>query len=123
MNSENFVYWLQGLFEMSDTKTLNETQVQIIKEHLHLVFNGVTPTKIESQPFVKHITVQGSPPLDVKTASLELKQPLISDSIKKLLEELDKAKSSTGGVIGQDAPLSSKTYEPLVGSGRGLVIC
>jgi hypothetical protein len=38
MESKNFVYWLQGLFELSDSKTLNEDQVTKIKNHLKLVF-------------------------------------------------------------------------------------
>lgn len=38
MKSESFVYWLQGFFEISESKELNEKQVQIIKNHLNLVF-------------------------------------------------------------------------------------
>jgi hypothetical protein len=39
MTSRDFCYWLQGLFEMTDTKTLSEQQVQIIKNHLNMVFH------------------------------------------------------------------------------------
>lgn len=45
MESINFTYWLQGFFEISDSKTLNEKQVQIIKDHLDLVFTKVTPDR------------------------------------------------------------------------------
>lgn len=38
MDSKSFCYWLQGLFELSDSKTLNEKQVETIKNHLKLVF-------------------------------------------------------------------------------------
>jgi hypothetical protein len=38
MTSKDFVYWFQGFFELSDTKTLDEKQVQTIKNHLKLVF-------------------------------------------------------------------------------------
>lgn len=38
MKSTEFCYWLQGLFELGDTKTLNEKQTQMIKNHLKLVF-------------------------------------------------------------------------------------
>lgn len=38
MKSVEFCYWLQGLFEISDIKELNEKQVNIIKKHLNLVF-------------------------------------------------------------------------------------
>ena len=48
MTPENFTYWIQGFFEISDAKKLDETQVQIIKDHLDLVFNKVTPDRSES---------------------------------------------------------------------------
>lgn len=38
MDSKSFCYWLQGLFELTETKTLNEKQVESIKNHLKLVF-------------------------------------------------------------------------------------
>jgi len=38
MNSIDFCYWLQGHFEISETTELNEKQVEIIKNHLNLVF-------------------------------------------------------------------------------------
>jgi hypothetical protein len=40
MTSQEFAYWLQGFFEISgdNVKTLDETQVLIIKNHLNLVF-------------------------------------------------------------------------------------
>ena len=45
MNSTEFTYWLQGFFEISDAKKLDEKQVQVIKDHLNLVFNKVTPNR------------------------------------------------------------------------------
>lgn len=42
MNTQDFAYWLQGFFEISGAKNLNEKEVAIIKEHLDLVFNKVT---------------------------------------------------------------------------------
>lgn len=38
MTSRDFVYWLQGCFEIADLKTLNEEQTQMIKNHLNMVF-------------------------------------------------------------------------------------
>ena len=38
MKSEQFVFWLQGFFELSDSKVLSEKQVEVIKNHLKLVF-------------------------------------------------------------------------------------
>lgn len=43
MNFENFAYWLQGFFEMTDSKNLSPNQVLMIKEHLKLVFEKKTP--------------------------------------------------------------------------------
>lgn len=46
MTPENFCYWLRGLAELSDQKTLNEEQFNTLKRHLELVFDNVT--KVES---------------------------------------------------------------------------
>jgi len=43
MTPEQFVYWLQGFFEIQESTTLSRKQVQIINDHLQLVFNKVTP--------------------------------------------------------------------------------
>ena len=45
MSPEQFTYWLKGFFEISDTNNLSEKQVQIIRDHLDLVFNKVTPDR------------------------------------------------------------------------------
>lgn len=51
MTPQEFAYWLQGLFEIADPKTLDEKQTAIIKEHLQLVFKKVTcPAKPAAQP-------------------------------------------------------------------------
>lgn len=38
MKSNEFCYWLQGLFELGDVKQLDEKQTKLIKQHLALVF-------------------------------------------------------------------------------------
>jgi hypothetical protein len=43
MTPENFIYWLQGMLDISETKELNEKQVQIIKDHIALVLKKETP--------------------------------------------------------------------------------
>ena len=45
MEAENFAFWLKGYFELQDTNKLSPKQVQIIKDHLDLVFNKVTPQR------------------------------------------------------------------------------
>lgn len=50
MTPENFCYWLQGYFEISNFDSLDESlailnadQVKEIRNHLNLVLNKVTP--------------------------------------------------------------------------------
>lgn len=38
MQSRDFVYWLQGYFEISNNNVLLEDQVKVIKNHLAMVF-------------------------------------------------------------------------------------
>jgi hypothetical protein len=45
MSPESFTYWLQGYFEISDSNNLSPQQVQIIRDHLALVFEKVTPDR------------------------------------------------------------------------------
>ena len=42
-NERDFCYWLQGFFELTNNNELSEQQIQMIKNHLALVFNKVTP--------------------------------------------------------------------------------
>ena len=37
MTSENFAYWLQGMFELADPTALNARTVTLIKRHLDMV--------------------------------------------------------------------------------------
>ena len=66
MTPENFVYWLQGFIETAEPKTLSAKQLQIIKDHLDLVFDKQTPCYITpsdesiqrfcaTQPYYKHV--------------------------------------------------------------------
>jgi ABC-type histidine transport system ATPase subunit len=60
VNPESFCYWLQGFLEMSpDLKTLDEKQLQMLREHLQLVFLKMTGATQHSvmTPFV-------TPPFD-----------------------------------------------------------
>ena len=38
MTSRDFAFWLQGYFEISEEKTLNQRELEIVKKHLNLVF-------------------------------------------------------------------------------------
>jgi hypothetical protein len=60
MNERDFVYWLQGFFELTDTDKLSEAQVKMIKAHLALVLERktaeLTPAEVE-QRFVDGLKV------------------------------------------------------------------
>lgn len=49
MNAQEFCYWLQGFFEITEASSnrapdgFTEGQARMIREHLALVFNKVTP--------------------------------------------------------------------------------
>ena len=43
INSESFCYWLQGALEIMNPETLDKKQLQIVKDHLALVFKKITP--------------------------------------------------------------------------------
>lgn len=50
MTEREFCYWLQGLFEVADPKSLDERQTAMIRDHLKLVFTKVTPVRPMGQP-------------------------------------------------------------------------
>lgn len=45
MDPINFVYWLQGYFELAPPDCLTPEQVKVIQDHLNLVLHKVTPGK------------------------------------------------------------------------------
>lgn len=58
---EQFCYWFKGFLEVADPEKLNAKQLQIVKDHLDLVFNKVTPnysniSKITYAPGVRDFT-------------------------------------------------------------------
>lgn len=51
MTPENFVYWLQGFFEIDqNVKQLSVYQTKIIKDHLALVLKKETPIRFPDLP-------------------------------------------------------------------------
>jgi hypothetical protein len=49
LTPENFVYWLNGYFELGG-QDLTEQHIAVIKDHISLVLNKTTPTSF----FPKH---------------------------------------------------------------------
>lgn len=45
MTPNEFIYWLHGYFEIENPKSIDERKTQIIKDHLALLFNKVTPDR------------------------------------------------------------------------------
>lgn len=51
MTPENFIYWLQGFMEIADPKSMDEKQIQVIKDHISLVLKKETPQRSPSPLF------------------------------------------------------------------------
>lgn len=51
MNYDQFTYWLQGFVEINNGQYPSPAQWQIIKDHLKLCFNKVTPTYPQLDPY------------------------------------------------------------------------
>lgn len=50
MTEQQFCYWLQGFVEIMNGQQPNQTQWQVIQDHLKLVFTKVTPDRYTTQP-------------------------------------------------------------------------
>jgi len=55
MTPQDFAYWLQGFFELSDTENLSPSQISAIREHLALVFDKKTPDNAKMKEYVEEI--------------------------------------------------------------------
>lgn len=64
MNERDFYYWLQGYFELSGSKTLDEEQVKMVKEHMALVATKVTKTVRTEEQATKKEQKTDLPPID-----------------------------------------------------------
>lgn len=45
MTPEQFIYWLQGFMEVADPKSMDEKQLQVVKDHIALVLKKETPNR------------------------------------------------------------------------------
>jgi hypothetical protein len=84
VDSVQFTYLFKGFFELSENTTLSEKQVIIIKDHLDLVFNKVTPDR--------------SKEIQIKEDS----KP--SDCIERMLEDIKKYKDQHSYIDGNSLP-------------------
>jgi len=47
MTPETFAFWLQGFVELQESDNISEKQWLVIKDHLKLVFEKVTPERLD----------------------------------------------------------------------------
>lgn len=52
MTEKDFVYWLQGFVELTETDSISDKQWLVIKDHLKLVFDKKTPDRSTVLPTV-----------------------------------------------------------------------
>jgi hypothetical protein len=57
MTEKEFVIWLHGFLEISGATSLDEKQLQVIKDHLNTFFTKVTPNR-EKKKDDDHVTKQ-----------------------------------------------------------------
>lgn len=62
MTSRDFVYFLQGMFELTDVKKLDEKQTELIKRHLALVFKHEIDPSMGNNKHQKELNDIHSPP-------------------------------------------------------------
>lgn len=86
MTSREFCYWLQGLFELSETKSLDEKQTELIRRHLNMVFaHEIDPSAGTPEHQAKLSALHdGLGKLDTKVAEIA-KRPPSSDHVNHLL--------------------------------------
>lgn len=75
MNSVDFCFWLQGCFEITETNQLTEKQVEVIKNHLNLVF------KHEIDPLRESETTASADELNQAHSGIKPNNGLTNDTL------------------------------------------
>jgi len=86
MNVRNFLYWLQGYFEISEKPKLGKSQLVIIKQHLDLVAKNDEKLSSEASKFLGDLYSA----VDFWLKHMPSGKYLAYGQIKKLDEELKK---------------------------------
>ena len=86
MNSRDFCYWLQGLFELGNPVVLDEKQTDLIKRHLNLVFYHEIDPSYSDDPEeqAKMQEIHDTPVIDTLTPLSERQLQDMADLAKKL---------------------------------------
>jgi hypothetical protein len=67
MTSRDLCYWLQGFFEISNAKQLDERQTEMIKKHLALVFvHEIDPSYGDKEEQAKLNNIHNKPETSLK---------------------------------------------------------
>ena len=83
MKTDQFCYWLQGIFEGNDVKKLDEKQVTAIKNHRKLVFLYDIDPSYTDNNVLQHIMQNvhdGKDPMEGVTARLKQPKPTYSQN-------------------------------------------
>lgn len=104
MNSRDFIYWLQGFFEISDAKTLTEDQVAMIRRHLNTVFVHEIDPSFGDEKHQAALNQAHSP--DAKNAVSKDKEYASEDKKYKLPDPVEIKKAI------DDATNKHKTWHP-----------
>lgn len=67
MKPEEFCYWLQGVFEMSNTKEFDKRQTATLKRHLGMVFEHIAHLDEKDQPKVNMNPLSGYDDINVSS--------------------------------------------------------
>ena len=91
MTSRDFVFWLQGAFELFDAKAgLSADQVKVVKEHLDLVF-AHDP---QFRPSADEEEDEAEKPLCEKIPEAGTTDHEGSEAVRKVVEALERTKVS-----------------------------
>lgn len=105
MEPIEFCRWLQGYFEIreasgKDKEQLSQAQINLIEEHLRLVFNKVT-----SQP--SQLVSTDSRPLSYKDHLFPDRDPRQPPSLEDAIRELGKKEYHDGATLRPSYPLTT----------------
>lgn len=95
MTPQEFCYWLQGFFELSESNGMSPKQVEIVKEHLRLVFTKVTGNVPVAKPLDPFEPICSDVQQHVSCSQNPSDLPLLTeDDIRRIMDESARARQS-----------------------------
>lgn len=87
MTSRDFCYFLQGLFELGNPKTLNAKQVDLIKRHLAMVFyHEIDPSAGDEKEQEKLNAIHAGDPAAERFVKPDEQPLLTKEQVEKMLQ-------------------------------------